>query len=175
MPVTSKYWAILNRPSQSFICCDAVKMPFPTNYFDIVYSLGVIEHIGTTDGHQNLAANYQSIREHFAKELLRVTKENGGIIISCPNKSFPIDIQHGPISSGAGKFTKLRQLVWDRFRLNIHRTRGDYHLLSYGEIKTLFGDLGMARSIRPLPLKNFFAFSSVQSGFLKKMGKIISW
>lgn len=55
----------------SFKMEDATKLSFPDNYFDLTYSISVIEHI----------------YEEYAKaifEMIRVTKEGGYIYITCP-------------------------------------------------------------------------------------------
>ena len=72
------------------------ELPFSDDYFDIVFSLGVIEHVGMYLGQNVPLENYRQLRAIYARELLRVTKPKGRIFIAAPNKHFPIDIQHGP-------------------------------------------------------------------------------
>jgi len=56
----------------SFICADAIRLPFVENAFDIVVSFETIEHI----------RQYRK----FLAECLRVLKENGLLICSTPNR-----------------------------------------------------------------------------------------
>jgi SAM-dependent methyltransferase len=165
LPNLSPYWNTYGNDPDTFICGDVSKMPFPDNYFDIVSSLGVIEHIGTTDGHDVLSSNYEEARLSYAKEIVRVTKPGGRIVIACPNKSFPVDMHHG--------FHKgLRGYVFNKTGLHFHRTWGKNYLLSYAETKKLFCQLGGSGSMYPLPLRNYFGFSKFEKGLLKPFAYI---
>lgn len=166
IPILSKFWAQARKSSDHFLCCDITALPFPDNFFDVVYSLGVIEHIGTKIGHCTLADDYWNARQAYANELLRVTRPGGRLIIACPNKSFPIDIQHG-VDDGLNPAHFLRQYIFRTTRMNIHRTWGKYHLLSYSETKRLFSHKGQALQFQALPLKGYFGFSQLQKGFLR--------
>lgn len=61
-----------NKKNLSFICCDASKLCFDDNFFDIVVSFETIEHLEN--------------QELFLKEVKRVLKHNGILILSTPNK-----------------------------------------------------------------------------------------
>jgi ubiquinone/menaquinone biosynthesis C-methylase UbiE len=56
----------------SFIKGDIFHLPFKNNYFDVCFNQGVIEHFH----------DYESI----IKEMIRVTKKGGKIIVAVPNK-----------------------------------------------------------------------------------------
>lgn len=172
LPGLSRYWAQAGNDPERFFCCDSVKMPFPNHFFDVVYSTGVIEHIGTKDGKSTLASDYRNVRRQFAVEILRVTRPGGRILIACPNKSFPIDIQHGPKDEAQPKSGRLRNLIFDKTGMNLHRTWGRYHLCSYSEIKKLFYDSRHECRIEPLPLRGYFGFGRFRSGFLKPIAKV---
>jgi len=58
----------------------AEKMVFEDNFFDVIISFETIEHI------QNLSL--------AVKEMYRVLKPNGKLIITCPNRLFPFE-NHG--------------------------------------------------------------------------------
>lgn len=58
---------IFNKPYKEVICADAAKMPFPDNYFDIIYSHGVLHHIPAI--------------KQVVPELCRVLKNDGRLII----------------------------------------------------------------------------------------------
>lgn len=165
LPSLSKFWNQVGNKPQHFFCCNSTKLPFPNNYFDFVYSLGVIEHIGTETGQATLSSDYQEVRQQYANEILRVTKPNGRILIACPNKSFPIDIQHGPGDSLSPKRI-IRNYIYKRFKINIHAIWGKSHLLNYPEMKRLFSGNGV-RYFEPLPLKNYFGFIGFKSIFIR--------
>lgn len=58
----------------NFLLGDAFNLPFKNNFFDVVYSEGVIEHFSPKK------------TEKLIKEHIRVCKRGGLIIISVPNK-----------------------------------------------------------------------------------------
>jgi SAM-dependent methyltransferase len=164
IPCLSRYWARAGNDPAHFFTCDGAATPFPDRYFDAVYTLGTIEHIGTTVGHYTLNDDYWDTRIAFAKELLRVTRANGRILVSCPNKAFPIDIHHGPTDSATpADAMRFRRYLFNRYGMTLHKPFGKYHLLSYGELRGLFCQAGLAQSIAPLPLKNYFAFKRTGS------------
>lgn len=159
IPCLARYWARAGNDPAHFFTCDGAAMPFPDRRFDAVYTLGTIEHIGATVGHYTLNDDYWDTRIAFAKELLRVTRTGGRILVSCPNKSFPIDIHHEPADAATPPHKmRIRRRIFDRFGMTLHKPFGRYHLLSYGELRDLFCDAGLAQSIAPLPLKGYFAF-----------------
>lgn len=162
----SPLWAREGNDPRHFISGDATNLPFSDNYFDFVYSLGVIEHIGTIIGHCTLSNDYKAKRARFARELIRVTKSGGRIIIACPNKSFPFDIHHGP-SDAAGKPRRFRTFLFNHTGLNVHKTWGKHHLPSLKEVRALFGGEAGASEMECLHLRGYFGFSRFTKGFLK--------
>jgi len=58
-----------------FIACDMRKLPFKDNYFDLVYTMGSIEHV----------FDYQ----YAVKEIYRVLKPAGKAIVGVPNRLDP--------------------------------------------------------------------------------------
>ena len=169
LPNLAEFWRHNNNDPKHFINCSATNMPFPDDYFDFVYSFGVIEHIGTELGHCTLSEDYKKERQKYADEILRVTKKNGRILISCPNKKFPIDILHLPNDSLSphNKVNTLREIIFKFLGINIHSTWGKYHLLSYHEVEELFVTKGCAKSIEVMPLKDYFSYCSFENSFFK--------
>lgn len=166
LPSLSRFWASEKRDREHFFAASATNLPFSDGTFDLVYSFGVVEHIGTVAGHCTLAADYGRQRRSYAEELLRVTKPGGRILIACPNKTFPIDIQHGP-GDEIEPAGKVRSLIFEKTGLNLHKTWGRYHLLSYREVKDLFQQNGNHHQFQSLPLRNYFQFGRFSQGFLK--------
>jgi SAM-dependent methyltransferase len=171
LPQLSKFWKKEQNDSNHFFCCDAGQLPFPDDFFDIVYSLGVIEHIGTKIGHCTLSSNYRELRQQFVSEILRVTKPLGRILISCPNKHFPFDIQHGPTDNLSPK-NRFRSFIFAKTGINVHPIWGKYHLLSYSEVKHLFCKDGGARYFEPISLKGYFAFERFRFKFFKSLAEL---
>lgn len=168
VPHVAPLWAAYKNDTSRFVSGDATSLPLRGGVFDVVLSRGVIEHIGTSTGHYTLEANFATARRRFAEELVRILPPGGRALVACPNKAFPVDIQHGP-SDGLEPAHRLRELVFARTGVNVHRTWGAYHLLSFPEVQRLFTAAG-ARGVRPLPIRDYFAFGRFQRGALKPFG-----
>jgi SAM-dependent methyltransferase len=172
IPCLTPFWKRLGNDPAHFLAADGAQMPFPDGFFDAVYSLGVIEHIGTRVGHYTLADDYQEQRQRFADELLRVTRPGGRLLITCPNKRFAVDIHHEPTDDATPEGAmRFRRWWFDRFGMTLHKPFGRYHLFSFGELRDLFCTRGGASAIRALPMANYFAFKRTGSlplvGFAK--------
>lgn len=173
LPCLSPYWKQAGNARERFFCSAADKLPFPDSSFDVVISMGVIEHIGTGVGHCTLSENYWRLRQGYADELLRVTAGGGRIMISCPNKHFPVDLQHEVKDQFTPRtfINSLRENIYSLTGLNVHKVWGRYHLLSYAEVKRLFCESGYASSCKPLPLKGLFGFDRMKSGAMRPIGR----
>lgn len=167
VPRVARLWADYENDRRRFVSGDATALPFAAGVFDLALSRGVIEHIGTSVGHYTLNSDFRLARRRFAGELLRVLKPGGRALVACPNKAFPIDIQHGP-SDGLARVNPLRTYVFAQTGVNVHRTWGAYHLVSFRELRRLFLESG-ARSVVPLPVRDYFAFGRFQRGALKPL------
>ncbi len=78
-------------------------LPYPDNYFDVIFSNEVIEHV--QDDAQ------------FAAEMIRVLQIGGKVAIFCPNRWYPVE-QHGHYWKGKYHFgnTPLINYLPDRWR-----------------------------------------------------------
>jgi SAM-dependent methyltransferase len=172
IPCLAKFWECVGNDPRHFVLGDGAAMPFPDGFFDAVYTLGTIEHIGTKVGHYTLADNYQETRVAFAKEMLRVTRPGGRLLVTCPNKSFPVDIHHEPTDDATPEGTMhFRRYVFDRFGMTLHKPFGKYHLFSFGELKRLFCVDNEAATAEALPLQHYFAFKRTGSLGLLRLFK----
>jgi SAM-dependent methyltransferase len=163
MRAVADHWHRNDRDRDGFVVGDVTQMPFADDVFDVAMALGVIEHVGTSTGHLTLAADWREKRAAFARELYRVVRPGGRIIIACPNKWFPIDIQHGPTDELTA--APLRGRVFERFGVNVHQTWGAYHLASYADLNRWFG----RSRVRPLPLTGYFGFSALDRPGVPKL------
>ena len=162
LPKAAPFWERAGRDPGRFFVADATRLPFADGSFDLVLSMGVIEHIGTLTGHCTLAPDFRARRQAYARELTRVA--SGRLLVSCPNKLFPVDLHHGP-GDAATPPGRVRGGISRRLGVNVHRTWGDYHLLSLREVRDLFLAAG-ARQVSPLPAAGFFSFDGVRGGRL---------
>jgi len=148
-------WAEVGRPADRFLVGDVTALPFPAQSFDAVIALGVVEHIGTLTGHLTLAADYRAQRQHFVDELVRITRPGGRVLLACPNKHFPLDIQHGP--NDELTYAPWRSRLFERWGVNAHQTWGSYHLASYQDVR----EWARGRPVKALPLSGYFAFTAL--------------
>ncbi|HET7873736.1 MAG TPA: class I SAM-dependent methyltransferase [Terriglobales bacterium] len=176
LPEQSQHWAAVKNDRERLFAASALQLPFADNSFDFVYSLGVIEHIGTVIGHCTLRDDCVVLRRQYAGEILRVTRPGGRILIACPNKTFPVDLQHGS-DDAVRKANPLRSFISARTGINIHKTWGRYHLVSYAELKDLFvprnGPAG--RELTAIPLRNYFEFARLKQGILRPLGGVAEY
>ena len=169
LPNMAKFWSKAGKDADHFFCCDAARLPFKDGFFDVVYCMGAYEHIGTKIGYFTLRDDYKEIRQQCGNELLRVTRPGGRIIVACPNKRFPIDVQHAPRDAVSPDSIglRIRTAIYDRTGTNIHPVWGKYHLLSYPEMRDLFCTNGGATGFKPLPLRDYFGFSTFERASLR--------
>ncbi|MGA3291486.1 MAG: class I SAM-dependent methyltransferase [Candidatus Bathyarchaeia archaeon] len=84
----------------SFICASATALPFSTETFDLVTSFSVIDHLPSkTDAREAI------------KEFSRVTKHNGHVVVTIPNKIFFL----GTIMMASKKFLQPDSFFEQRF------------------------------------------------------------
>lgn len=170
LPKAARFWAAAGRSPERYFCADATRLPFADSSFDVVLSMGVIEHIGTITGHCTLAHDHQRARADYARELVRVLKSGGRLLVSCPNKNFPVDIHHGP-GDELTQPGRLRREISTRAGLNVHCTWGSHHLLSFPEVRDLFRAAGASR-VTPLPARGYFAFDGISERMPKALAAL---
>lgn len=132
-------WAAAGRPRDRFVVTDPLKLelPFADASFDCVFSFGVLEHVGTQDGHATRRADYHQIRTQWARELFRVTRPGGHLLLGGPNRRFPVDTAHG-LDAAAGR---VERWLSAKVGVSIHRVWGDYFLWSYGDVRRYLAGL----------------------------------
>jgi SAM-dependent methyltransferase len=91
-------------PAVHLLAADATALPFPDRYFDIVFSCGMLEHIGvieacTPDYRVEPDPDQLKLRERFLAESFRVLNSQGVLFLDHPNGRFPIDFWHNDYRS----------------------------------------------------------------------------
>ena len=123
---------------------DGTALPFRDNVFDVVMSSGVIEHVGAVGSSLELQPDYYEQRTLYAREMVRVLKPGGCILIDTPNKRFPIDCWHGPYQ------------LWGRWH-----SPWEKFLAGWREIKDLYITRAGAGKMETVSLRRFFVFQVV--------------
>lgn len=152
-----KFWRAQKRPADRYVVAAPIDplLPFADGAFDLVYSIGVIEHVGTTNGHSDRRRDYHEIRRRWALELLRVVRPGGYLFLAGPNRRFPIDTAHGP-DSDAKKWEKAFAA---RTGVTLHRPWGENFLWGYSDVRRYLA--GREVVIEPLSIGGLMNFSRV--------------
>ncbi|HEX4886153.1 MAG TPA: class I SAM-dependent methyltransferase [Casimicrobiaceae bacterium] len=117
-------------------------MPFADEAFDFVLSLNTIEHIGTIGDSDRVAPDYLEQRRSAVRDLLRVTKPGGYVLLSGLSRTIPFDFGHVQDHG----FVRIHS-PWERF------------LLNFADIRRLCEETGQVQWTRPQPLRGFFAWT----------------
>lgn len=150
-------WAAANRPRDRFVITGPLELalPFPDASFDCVFSFGVLEHVGTMDGHATRRPDYHAIRTRWTRELFRVVRPGGYLLLGGPNRRFPVDTAHG-LDAASGRFERW---LSRKLRVSVHRVWGDYFLWSHGDVKRYLA--GLPCSIEALSVDGLANYTRV--------------
>lgn len=117
-------------------------LPFPDGTFDAVFCGCVFPHVGVVGDSSTVAENFYAERLELAREMTRVLKPGGKIVVSSPNRRFLVDIFHGR-KPGSYK----PRFNWPQ----------SHFLLSVADYRKLFQEAGCS-SARALPVENYWGF-----------------
>jgi SAM-dependent methyltransferase len=153
----TKYWKKNKLSPNNFFCVDTARLDLPFNdeAIDFAFTFGAIEHIGTTNGFATLRPDYHVVRNQWLREIYRVTKRGGYMLVGGPNRNFPIDVAH-QLGSNASKIEiQLSRL----FKTSFHKTWGEYFLWGYRDFKRYLQ--GFNYRLEPLSIFRFLEYSRV--------------
>lgn len=163
----TSYWNKLGHDKNKFFIIDpyALKLPFPDNSLDFVFSLGAIEHVGTSDGHTDRLDNYKEIRKQWLNEAFRVVKVGGQLLIGGPNRKFPIDVAH----SIDTKATYTEKVISKIIKKSVHFPWNENFLWAYEDIDDYLA--GYKYEVTALSIKKYLYLSRVPA-FIKPIVNI---
>lgn len=117
-------------PEVDAVVGDACKLPWPDNYFDVVYSNAVIEHLGILEKQRKMAA-----------EIMRVSKR---WFVTTPNRWYPFEFHMrlpfvtwlpGDAYLWAGRIVGYNHV---KKRYNLGSKRNDLRLMTARELRYCF-------------------------------------
>lgn len=152
-----KFWSRLNNPRERFYIVDpfSFDLPFCDQVFDLAFSFGVIEHVGTSNGHSDRLPNYHEMRREWIREIFRTVKVGGHLLMGGPNRNFPVDVAHGLDSRSSGLERMLSKVVG----ASVHKPWGDYFLWSYRDMHRYLE--GLSYELEALSIDGLVAFGRV--------------
>ncbi|MCX7957129.1 MAG: methyltransferase domain-containing protein [Endomicrobia bacterium] len=110
-------------PEVKLLYGDGKNLPFPDNYFDIVFSNAVLEHIGSRED-----------QKKFIREVVRVSKK---FFVTTPNYWFPVD-SHTLIPFAHWLPTRLKSFIYRKLNREYWADEKNLNLLSVKELVSLF-------------------------------------
>lgn len=130
-------------------------LPFEDATFDLVYCGCVFPHVGVVGDSRKVRPDYAEERLAIAREMTRVVRPGGHILVSSPNRLFPLDIFHG---RSAEQPYPLLNLPTNPF------------LLSAGDYQRLFREAGCDRA-RCLPVNGYWGFVRMKK---RRTGRVLA-
>ncbi len=157
LPGLTTHWKRLSLPNDRMYVIDPVelKLPFKDNSLDFAYTLGVIEHVGTTNGHSDRCDDYHEKRKAWLREVYRVIRPGGAALIAGPNRAFPVDVAHS-LDTEASDFERW---LSKKIGVSIHKVWGENFLWSYKDIPVYLE--GLDYQMEPLSVNKFLSNSRV--------------
>jgi SAM-dependent methyltransferase len=152
-----RHWSRMGNDKNRFFIVDPYEfeLPFCDKSLDLAFSFGVIEHVGTSNGHSDRLPNFHEMRKAWLREIYRTIKVGGYLLMGGPNRNFPIDVAHGLDSRSSALEIKLSQWM----KASVHKTWGDYFLWSYKDIPRYLE--GLPYEMEALSIRGLVAFGRV--------------
>ncbi len=132
LPGLTPYWKRDGCSPDRFFVVAPVnhELPFEDDSLDLAYTFGVLEHIGTVDGHAIRAHDYHAQRRQWVREMYRCIRPGGHLLLGGPNRGFPFDFSHGLDFEASA----VERWLSARCGFSVHRTWGEYFLWGYSDV-----------------------------------------
>jgi SAM-dependent methyltransferase len=131
------------RQADHLLLANGLHAPFRDGWFDVAIMGCVFPHIGVAGDSFAVAPAYRDDRLALARDVARIVRPGGHVVVSSPNRRFPLDLFH---RHDPGRRVPRRTPWRDPF------------LLSVADYRDLFvGGAGCAR-VEPLPIAGYWGF-----------------
>jgi SAM-dependent methyltransferase len=152
-------WRHLGVPTDRFFLVgpDRLQLPFQDASLDFAFTLGAIEHVGTSDGNADRLPDYHARREQWTREIFRTIKVGGSLLLAGPNRNFPVDVAHGLDSQS----NRIERWLSAKAGASIHRTWGESFLWGYSDVHRYLAGFGY--EVRPVSVRHYLHYSRVPS------------
>jgi SAM-dependent methyltransferase len=157
LPQLHRHWARLGLPTDRMfvIAPDSFGLPFADDSVDFVYTLGVIEHVGTSNGHSDRLPDYHVLRERWLREVFRIVRPGGCMLVGGPNRGFPVDVAHDLDSRASW----IERWISGKLKASVHRTWGENFLWAYKDIDRYLE--GLDYTVVPQSIAGFLSCARV--------------
>lgn len=135
-------WSRRRYPDRLYVA-NAKALPFADTTFDLVTAGCLLPHVGVIGDTTAVVADYREQRNQVAREMVRVVKPGGYIVVASPNRPCPLDMWH--LHHNPGGVVRLH-------------SPGERFLCSFDDYAELFVRGAGCRSIETLPLEPYFSF-----------------
>jgi SAM-dependent methyltransferase len=151
------YWAKQDMPRERLFIIDPrnTELPFEDETIDFAFTLGAIEHVGTSNGLSDRLPDYRQIRRRWLLEILRVVRVGGSLLVGGPNRNFPVDVAHGLDTRASRIERKLSSIAG----ASIHKTWGENFLWGYRDLRQYLD--GYDYEVEPLGIGSYLGLSRV--------------
>lgn len=134
---------------------ESLHLPFKDGTIDFAYSLGALEHVGTSDGHTDRRPDYHDKRRQWVQEVYRTVRPGGHILLGGPNRGFPLDFSHQLDTAASAMEKRLSRMA----RVSVHRPWGEYFLCNYPDVYQYLG--GLEVDVTPLRIDGLLQYGRV--------------
>jgi SAM-dependent methyltransferase len=141
----------------SLAMANAMSLPFPDGSFDVAFCGCVFPHVGVVGDSSIPSPTCWDDRLAVAREMTRVVKPGGRIVVSSPNRWFPLDLFHG---RAIGSFRTPLNPPWRKF------------LLAASDYRRLFQAAGCEKPAVPLPIENYWGFCRTGASFKGRLAAL---
>lgn len=169
LPGLHRHWQRLGLSTDRMFVVDPdqLRLPFADGAIDFVFTLGVIEHIGTTNGHSDRRPDYHAVRRQWLREVFRVVRPGGAMLVAGPNRGFPVDAAHDLDTRSSA----LERWLSRRVGLSVHRTWGAYFLWNHADVRRYLD--GLPCTIEPQSVEGFLSFGRAHGALQGLLGAYV--